>query len=83
MTRRARGLADLERNLIRTRTAEGRSRAEAQEQQMGRPPPLLRRSRRRPPDGAQSATLCELRTRPELRRRRIDYSSRDAGRMTA
>jgi DNA invertase Pin-like site-specific DNA recombinase len=32
------GLADVERDLIRTRTAEGRSRAEARGQQMGRPP---------------------------------------------
>jgi DNA invertase Pin-like site-specific DNA recombinase len=34
------GLADVERNLIRTRTAEGRSRATAQGKQMGRPPAL-------------------------------------------
>ncbi|HME26954.1 MAG TPA: recombinase family protein, partial [Acetobacteraceae bacterium] len=32
------GLADVERDLIRTRTAEGRSRAKAQGQHMGRPP---------------------------------------------
>src|ERR1700736_1439990 len=32
------GLADVERDLIRTRTAEGRSGAKAQGQQMGRPP---------------------------------------------
>jgi DNA invertase Pin-like site-specific DNA recombinase len=32
------GLADVERDLIRTRTAEGSSRAKAQGQQMGRPP---------------------------------------------
>src|SRR5271165_1409666 len=47
------GLADVERDLIRTRTAEGRSRAKAQGQQMGRPPAALRRSRRRPPDAAR------------------------------
>jgi DNA invertase Pin-like site-specific DNA recombinase len=34
------GLADVERDLIRTCTAEGRSRAKAQGQQMGRPPAL-------------------------------------------
>ena len=34
------GLADVERDLIRTRTAEGRSRAKAQGQRMGRPPTL-------------------------------------------
>ena len=32
------GLADVERDLIRTRTAEGRSRAKAQGRAMGRPP---------------------------------------------
>jgi DNA invertase Pin-like site-specific DNA recombinase len=32
-------LADVERDLIRTRTAEGRSRAKAQGKHMGRPPP--------------------------------------------
>src|SRR5438105_6879078 len=32
------GLADVERDLIRTRTAEGRSRAKARGQPMGRPP---------------------------------------------
>jgi hypothetical protein len=34
------GLADVERDLIRTRTAEGRSRAKARGRQMGRPPAL-------------------------------------------
>jgi DNA invertase Pin-like site-specific DNA recombinase len=32
------GLADVERDLIRTRTAEGRSRAKARGQRLGRPP---------------------------------------------
>jgi DNA invertase Pin-like site-specific DNA recombinase len=55
------GLADVERDLIRTRTAEGRSRAKAQGQQMGRPPALTpsqqkEATRRR----AQGATLDEL-----------------------
>jgi DNA invertase Pin-like site-specific DNA recombinase len=53
------GLADVERDLIRTRTAEGRSRAKAQ----GRPwadLPSNRRSRKRLPGGAQGATLQEL-----------------------
>jgi DNA invertase Pin-like site-specific DNA recombinase len=55
------GLADVERNLIRTRTAEGRSRAKARGQHMGRPPKLTAaqkaeaRHRR-----AQGATLSEL-----------------------
>src|SRR3984893_11160357 len=55
------GLADVERDLIRTRTAEGRSRAKAQGHQMGRPPALSpaqqkEATRRR----AQGATLQEL-----------------------
>jgi DNA invertase Pin-like site-specific DNA recombinase len=55
------GLADVERDLIRTRTAEGRSRANAQGQQMGRPLALTpaqqtEATRRR----AEAATLDEL-----------------------
>ena len=55
------GLADVERDLIRTRTAEGRSRAKARGQHMGRPPALTpqqqdeARKRR-----AEGATLKEL-----------------------
>src|SRR5215467_12504931 len=55
------GLADVERDLIRTRTAERRSRAKAQGKRMGRPPSLTPAQkkeaiRRR----AQGATLDEL-----------------------
>ena len=55
------GLADVERDLIRTRTAEGRSRAKARGKHMGRPhslTPAQRKEaiRRR----AQGATLDEL-----------------------
>ena len=46
------GLADVERDLIRTRTAEGRSRAKAQGKHMGRPPS---RRRKRPSGGARRA----------------------------
>jgi DNA invertase Pin-like site-specific DNA recombinase len=55
------GLADVERDLIRTRTAEGRSRAKARGQHMGRKPKLTpqqqaeARQRR-----AEGATLKEL-----------------------
>ncbi len=55
------GLADVERDLIRTRTAEGRSRAKGRGQHMGRPPALTpqqqaeARQRR-----AGGATLKEL-----------------------
>ena len=55
------GLADVERDLIRTRTAEGRSRATARGQHMGRPPALTAQqateARQRRLDGA---TLQEL-----------------------
>jgi DNA invertase Pin-like site-specific DNA recombinase len=55
------GLADVERDLIRTRTAEGRSRATARGQHMGRPPALTSQqqaeARRRRENGA---TLKEL-----------------------
>src|SRR5262252_3879782 len=55
------GLADVERDLIRTRTAEGRSRAKAEGKHMGRPPSLTpaqqeEATRRR----AQGVTLLEL-----------------------
>jgi DNA invertase Pin-like site-specific DNA recombinase len=55
------GLADVERDLIRTRTAEGRVRAKARGQHMGRPPKLTpqqqKEARRR---RAEGATLKEL-----------------------
>jgi DNA invertase Pin-like site-specific DNA recombinase len=55
------GLADVERDLIRTRTAEGRGRATARGQHMGRPPSLTPQqaaeARQRRQDGA---TLKEL-----------------------
>ena len=55
------GLADVERDLIRTRTAEGRSRAKAKGQHMGRPstltPKQIAEARQRREDGA---TLSEL-----------------------
>ena len=55
------GLASVERDLIRTRTAEGRSRATARGQHMGRPskltPQQQNEARRR---RAQGETLKEL-----------------------
>jgi DNA invertase Pin-like site-specific DNA recombinase len=55
------GLADVERDLIRTRTAEGRSRAKARGKHMGRTPALSpaqqAEARRRRTEGA---TLSEL-----------------------
>ena len=55
------GLAEFERDLIRARTGEGRSRAQKRGQRMGRPPKLTTaqqdEARRR---RAQGATLAEL-----------------------
>jgi DNA invertase Pin-like site-specific DNA recombinase len=54
-------LADVERDLIRTRTAEARSRAKAQGQHMGRPPKLTRQQRKEATRRrAEGATLEEL-----------------------
>jgi DNA invertase Pin-like site-specific DNA recombinase len=57
------GLADVERDLIRTRTAEGRSRAKARGQHMGRPPALTpqqqEEARRRRAEGATLKELAE------------------------
>jgi DNA invertase Pin-like site-specific DNA recombinase len=49
------GLADVERDLIRTRTAEGRSRAKAQGKHMGRPPSLTPSQKKRPSGGVRRA----------------------------
>jgi len=55
------GLADVERDLIRTRTAEGRSRAQKRGQHMGRPPKLTPTQQDEPRRRrAQGATLAEL-----------------------
>ena len=55
------GLADVERDLIRTPTAEGRSRAKARGQQMGRLPAVTSSQRKEATRRrAQGATLQEL-----------------------
>ena len=56
------GLANVERDLIRTRTAEGRSRAKAQGKHMGRPPTLttLAQQKEAARRRAKGATLDEL-----------------------
>jgi DNA invertase Pin-like site-specific DNA recombinase len=51
------GLADVERDLIRTRTAEGRSRAKAQGKHMGRPPSLTPSQRAAAARSAQRPSL--------------------------
>jgi DNA invertase Pin-like site-specific DNA recombinase len=53
------GLADVERDLIRTRTAEGKNRAKAQGKPMGRPPSLTP-SQKKEAIRRQGATLDEL-----------------------
>jgi DNA invertase Pin-like site-specific DNA recombinase len=57
------GLAGVERDSIRTRTAEGRSRAKARGQHMGRPPKLTpqqqKEARRRRPEGARLKELAK------------------------
>ena len=55
------GLADVERDLIHARTAEGRNRAKAQGKQMGPPPTLTPEQRKEATKRrAQGATLKEL-----------------------
>ena len=55
------GLADVERELIRTRTAEGRTRAKAHGRHMGRPPSLTPAQQEEATRlRAQGATLQEL-----------------------
>src|SRR5690349_24032290 len=57
------GLADVERDLIRTRTAEGRGRAIARGQHMGRPPKLSPAQQKEAIQRrAEGATLSELAT---------------------
>jgi DNA invertase Pin-like site-specific DNA recombinase len=61
------GLADVERDLIRTRTAEGRSRAQKRGQRMGRKPKLNRGAAGRGPQA--SGRRCHAcRTRAQLPR---------------
>ena len=55
------GLADVERDLIRTRTAEGRARATARGQHMGRPPKLSPQQQAEARERREGgATLAEL-----------------------
>jgi DNA invertase Pin-like site-specific DNA recombinase len=72
------GLADVERDLIRTRTAEGRSRATARGQHMGRPPALTphqqAEARQHREDGA---TLKELSKRYNVSESTISRLRRD------
>ncbi len=62
------GLADVERDLIRTRTAEGRSRAKGRGQHMGRPPALTAAAAGRGPAAAAGRGDAQG-AGPELQRR--------------
>jgi DNA invertase Pin-like site-specific DNA recombinase len=71
------GLADVERDLIRTRTAEGRSRAKARGQHMGRPPALTRQQQAEARQRRESgATLQELAARYNVSKATISRLSR-------
>jgi DNA invertase Pin-like site-specific DNA recombinase len=66
------GLADVERDLIRTRTAEGRARARARGQPMGRPRKLTARQQREALQmRAAGATLDEVAKRFKVARATI------------
>src|SRR3954452_3248003 len=54
------GLADAERDLIKTRTAEGQNRAKARGQPMGRPPKLTPQQQAEACRRAEGAPLAEL-----------------------
>jgi hypothetical protein len=74
-------LAEFERDLIRTRTAEGRSRAQKRGQHMGRSPKHRRAEGRGP--AATGAGRYTRRTRPQRQRRHIHHSPSDARRMSS
>ena len=80
------GLADVERDLIRTRTAEGRSRAKARGQHMGRPPALTpgRAGDRKPGrTDSRRAHLCKLRLRaPGLAKTARPFRKSQVGRAS-
>jgi DNA invertase Pin-like site-specific DNA recombinase len=69
------GLADVERDLIRTRTAEGRSRAQKRGQRMGRPSNLTDAQKAEARRRAEGATLAEL-------ARSYDVGKRTISRLT-
>jgi DNA invertase Pin-like site-specific DNA recombinase len=74
-------LVDVERDLIRTRTAEAGA-AKAQGQQMGRPPALSHSGTAARGHPAPRAGRYARRTRPQLQRRHIHHSPRHQSRMT-
>jgi hypothetical protein len=76
------GLADLQRDLVRTRTAEGRSRAKAKEYTWAdRPSSEPRCSRQRPASGAR--TVLRSTSSPAATTWGKHHSPCDEGRMSA
>jgi DNA invertase Pin-like site-specific DNA recombinase len=74
------GLADVERDLIRTRTAEGRSRAKARGKHMGRPPALTPQQQDEARQcRAEGATLKELAASYNVGVATISRVSKEAG----
>ena len=76
------GLADVERDLIRSRTAEGRSRAKAHGQQMGRPPTLHTRAQQKRPSDARAEGAIEY-SAPQIADRRAPTSGNFSACSTA
>jgi DNA invertase Pin-like site-specific DNA recombinase len=70
------GLVDVERDLIRTRTAEGRSRAQKRGQHMG-PPGTAKRDHQTPRAGGYVAGIGG-----QLRPQHINHAPRDPRRVT-
>lgn len=73
------GLADVERDLIRTRTAEGRARATARGQHMGRPPRLSAVQKAEAQERRENgATLAELASSYGVSKSAISRATRPA-----
>jgi DNA invertase Pin-like site-specific DNA recombinase len=75
------GLADVERDLIRTRTAEGRNRAKLQGKHMGRPPSLNTGTTERGHQTARAGRYVAGIGR-QLRPQHFDHAAGHAGRLT-
>jgi DNA invertase Pin-like site-specific DNA recombinase len=73
------GLADVERDLIRTRTAEGRSRAKAGGQHMGRPSSRQNRCPRTSSAGARGQSNASRRRASSAPDRRARCTARSLG----
>jgi hypothetical protein len=74
------GLADVERDLIRTRTAEGRNRAKLQGKHMGRPPSLSAGTTERGHQTARTGRYVAG-IGGQLRPQHIHHAPGDAGHM--